>query len=95
MTPPLHAQLAGLIAEREAAILGADEMKYVNAARAVDDFMWANEKAILAALQPPEGWVMVPVKPTHKMTAAGFAVVDAEHDPEAVYTAMLKAAPPR
>lgn len=41
----------------------------------------------------PEGWKLVPVEPTPKMSAAGFCVSEAEHDPSGVYRAMLAAAP--
>lgn len=38
-----------------------------------------------------EGMVMVPVEPTTRMCAAGFAVSEAEHDPAGVYKAMIAA----
>ena len=41
----------------------------------------------------PEGYALVPLEPTPQMSAAGFCVTDAEHDPSGVYRAMLKAAP--
>jgi hypothetical protein len=41
----------------------------------------------------PEGWKLVPVEPTPAMSAAGFCVNEAEHDPAGVYRAMLAAAP--
>ena len=39
----------------------------------------------------PEGFVLVPVEPTPKMSAAGFCVSEADHDPAGVYRAMLAA----
>lgn len=41
----------------------------------------------------PEGWKLVPVEPTPAMSAVGFCVAEAEHDPAGVYRAMLAAAP--
>jgi hypothetical protein len=38
-------------------------------------------------------WKLVPAKPTPAMSAAGFLVSEAEHDPAGVYRAMLAAAP--
>ena len=38
-------------------------------------------------------WVLVPQDPTPGMSAAGFVVSEAEHDPAGVYIAMLAAAP--
>jgi len=43
--------------------------------------------------QPAQGWRLVPVEPTPKMSAAGLCVSEAEHDPAGVYRAMLAAAP--
>lgn len=40
-----------------------------------------------------DGWKIVPVEPTTAMSAAGFCVSEAEHDPAGVYRAMLAAAP--
>lgn len=40
----------------------------------------------------PAGYVLVPIEPTPAMSAAGFCVNEAEHDPAGVYRAMLAAA---
>ena len=48
--------------------------------------------ALVAHLRTtPEGFVLVPVEPTPKMSAAGFCVSEADHDPAGVYRAMLAA----
>lgn len=47
------------------------------------------------AAQPvPDGYVLVPREPTPEMSAAGFCVSEAEHDPSGVYRAMIAAAQP-
>jgi len=43
--------------------------------------------------QPAQGWKLVPVEPTPKMSAAGLCVSEAEHDPAGVYRARLAPAP--
>lgn len=51
---------------------------------------------LYAAPQPaavPDGFVLVPKEPTPAMSAAGFSVSEAEHDPAGVYRAMIAAAP--
>lgn len=40
----------------------------------------------------PALWQLVPVEPTPEMSAKGFCVEEAEHDPAGVYRAMLAAA---
>ena len=45
-----------------------------------------------ALLTAPPGYVLVPVEPTPRMSAAGFCA-DEGHDPAGVYRAMLAAAP--
>lgn len=53
---------------------------------------------LYAAPQPaqaevPAGYKLVPTEPTPLMSAAGFSVSQAEHDPAQVYRAMIAAAP--
>lgn len=50
-------------------------------------------RAVIAALTPPEGYVLVPAEPTPAMSAAGLCVSEAEHDPAGVYRAMIVARP--
>ena len=45
-----------------------------------------------APLTAPPGYVLVPVEPTPRMSAAGFCA-DEGHDPAGVYRAMIAAAP--
>ena len=47
--------------------------------------------ALMARTQP-DGYVLAPVEPTPAMSAAGFIVSEAEHDPAGVYRAMIAAA---
>jgi hypothetical protein len=59
-----------------------------------DDARAALARASEAAGDPaPAGWKLVPVEPTPLMSAAGFSVSEAEHDPAQVYRAMIEAAP--
>ena len=44
-------------------------------------------------IKPIVDWQLVPKEPTPAMSAAGFCVSEAEHDPAGVYRAMLAAAP--
>lgn len=61
-------------------------------ARANGDNVIAAGDAVMAHLRTtPEGFVLVPVEPTPKMSAAGFCVSEADHDPAGVYRAMLAA----
>lgn len=49
------------------------------------------------APSPAQGWRMVPVEPTREMQRAMYRELDGKHMPwviEAVYRAMLAAAPP-
>lgn len=48
--------------------------------------------AIIAALTPPEGYVLVPVAPTREMVVAGVALAY-DGKCESVYAAMLAARP--
>lgn len=54
--------------------------------------MW---DAWLAALTPPEGYVLVPVEPTEEMIAAAWRYGDGDDAPDPVYSwrAMLAARP--
>lgn len=64
-----------------------DEGERINAGEAL--------RAIIAALTPPEGYVLVPVEPTESMVDQGLVAGDG-HDwtgPESVWTAMLAARP--
>ena len=51
----------------------------------------ADELRSIIVRTTPEGFVLVPVEPTPKMSAAGFCVSEADHDPAGVYRAMLAA----
>ena len=55
--------------------------------------MWYGWQARAAGSAQVEGWVLAPLEPTPEMSAAGFVVPEAEHDPSGVYRAMLAAAP--
>lgn len=57
---------------------------------------WGEEiRAIIAALTPPEGFVLVPVEPTQEMVAEAwkYGVADDAPDPVYAYRAMLAARP--
>lgn len=61
-----------------------------------DSEIWFEDAVLdmlIIALTPPEGFVLVPVEPTPAMSAAGFCVSEADHDPAGVYHAMLAARP--
>lgn len=74
-----------------AAIAAKRDLRLIEAA-----FKAAAQAASPARQEDPAGqagYVLVPVEPTPEMSAAGFAVSEAEHDPAGVYRAMLAASP--
>ncbi|MBN5015984.1 hypothetical protein JY408_03185 [Stenotrophomonas maltophilia] len=52
-------------------------------------------RAVVAALTPPEGYVLVPVEPTAEMISAAWRYGDGDDAPDPVYSwrAMLTARP--
>lgn len=53
----------------------------------------AGVRAIIAALTPPEGYVLVPVEPTEEMQQAAADYLDAPVKAHGLWTAMLAARP--
>ncbi|MFB3130662.1 hypothetical protein [Stenotrophomonas maltophilia] len=64
-----------------------DELDLVSARGAI--------RALIAALTPPEGYVLVPVEPTAEMISAAWRYGDGDDAPDPVYSwrAMLTARP--
>lgn len=65
--------------------LMADELDLISARAAV--------RALIAALTPPEGYVLVPVEPTKEMLDAGYGFEDGYPVDPDLYRAMLAARP--
>lgn len=79
--------------ERRGSHCMADEIRVTALAEFGDDDFAAAIRAVIAALTPPDGFVLVPVEPTEAMCEAGNEAESECRFAEEIYADMLAARP--